>query len=82
VSAAAHLVGRRFQRQSSLWDRHLIRGTDLFHDVLTKEVEDLQLAVERRDEPLIWLNPPRRSPGGDQCFPVFGNGFVEAVSRL
>jgi hypothetical protein len=48
---------RRLQRQSALWDRHLIRGTDLFHDVRNKEVEDPQLAVERRDEPLIGLNP-------------------------
>ena len=48
---------RGLQRQSPLWDRNVIRGTDLFHDVLNKEVEDLQLAVKRRDEALIWLNP-------------------------
>ena len=40
-----------------MWDRHLIRGSDLFHDALDKEVEDLQLAVEGVDELLIGLNP-------------------------
>ena len=34
-----------------------IKITDLFHDVFNKEVEDLQLTVKRRDEPLIGLNP-------------------------
>src|SRR5712691_8016256 len=48
---------RRFQRQSSLWDRHLIRGADLFHDALDKVVEDLQFTVEGFDELLIGLNP-------------------------
>jgi hypothetical protein len=40
-----------------LWNWHLIRSADLFHDVLDKEVEDLQLAVEGLDELLIGLNP-------------------------
>ena len=40
-----------------MWDRHLIRGADLFHDAFDKEVEDLQLAVEGVDELLIGLNP-------------------------
>src|SRR5215467_4956377 len=48
---------RRLQRQSPLWDRHLSRSPDLFHDALDKVVEDLQLAVERLDERLIRLNP-------------------------
>jgi hypothetical protein len=41
----------------SLWDGHLIRGADLFHDALDKEVEDLELAVEGFDEHLIGFNP-------------------------
>ena len=48
---------RRLQRQSPLWDRHLIRGVDLFHDPLDKEVEDLEFMVEGFDELLIGLNP-------------------------
>src|SRR6516162_5459178 len=48
---------RRLQRQSPLWDRHLGRDADLFHDPIDKVVEDLQLAVERLDERLIRLDP-------------------------
>ena len=43
--------------QSPLWDRQLIRGSDLFHHALDKEVEDLQLTVEDFDKLLIGLNP-------------------------
>src|SRR6516165_5344353 len=47
---------RRLQRQSPLWDRNFIRGPDLLHDALNKEVKDLQLAVEDLDELLIGFN--------------------------
>src|SRR6516162_2098182 len=49
---------RRLQRQTPLRYRHLIRGTDLFHEALDKEVEDLQLVIEDLDELLIGLDPP------------------------
>src|SRR6516162_1316267 len=48
---------RRLQRQTPLRHRHLIRGTDLFHDALDKEVEDLQLVFEDFDELLIGFDP-------------------------
>src|SRR5215831_7725514 len=48
---------RRLQRQSPLWDRHLGRSPDLFHDALDKVVEDLQLVVEGLDECLIGFDP-------------------------
>src|SRR5215469_12625880 len=49
---------RRLQRQIPLRYRHLIRGTDLFHDALDKEIEDLQFVIEDLDELLIGLDPP------------------------
>jgi hypothetical protein len=41
----------------SVRDRGLSGGADLFHDALDKEVDNLQLAVERLDEGLIRLYP-------------------------
>jgi len=40
-----------------LWDRHLVQGTDLFHDPLNKVIEDLEFTIEGFDKLLIGLNP-------------------------
>jgi len=40
-----------------VWDRGLSGSADLFHDALDKEVDDLQLTVERLDEGLIRFHP-------------------------